>query len=442
MTEPFAGHSVHPVPRARRLRAAAFALALAGGGAAFFAIQSESAIPSEEVREAQWLPVQAQTLENRLGLAGRVEAAARLTVTAPFEGSIRQVAAPAGQRVEAGQVLLSLETAQLDVQRRQALAELLKARRTVAEMRNWQHGAEVARARRAVAQAEMSLNDVETRLADTRRLFERGIVARMEVDALEQQSKSQKLDLAASQAELRAAQERGQGENREIAEMEQANAQARYDALAAQWQQREVRAPFAGIVLPRPRSEGTGDAAPIQPGARVTPGMPLFDLARLDTLRAVASVEEADLYQLRVGMPVEIVGDGFKGLALRGYITALGAQGVSADRYRGGTAYEVVIAIDPLTPEQQQRVRLGMSAQASIVTYRTEHGFALPAEALRRDDDGPFVVWRRNMDAPPKRIRVQTGRAVPEGVEVFGIEPGEVALPGTADQIAAKAAVQ
>jgi multidrug efflux pump subunit AcrA (membrane-fusion protein) len=410
--------------RALRWGAVLLVLALLGG-AVFLSVGARPAAPPD----ARWLPVRAQPLENRLGLSGRIEPATRLSVAAPFEGVLRRVDAREGERVAAGQILLRLDTAQLSVQLRQALADLLKARRAAQEMRDWPRGAEVARARRAVTSAQMNLQDIEAKLADTRRLFERGIVARMEVDALEQQLRSQRLDLAASQAELRAVQERGQGAMRRIAEMELANAQARYDGLREQEAQSDLRAPFAGIVLPRPKGNAREDA-PIQAGARVTPGMPLFELASLDRVQAVASVEEADLHQLREGMPVSITGDGFKGLTLHGRIARLGAQGMNADRFRGSAAYEVVVAIDPLSPAQQQRVRLGMSACLSIVTYRVDSGFAVPGEALRRDGEGRyFVVHRPSMDAPPARVIVQPGRAVPQGVEVAGIGPGFVALP-------------
>lgn len=71
-----------------------------------------------------------------------------------------------------------------------------------------------------------------------------------------------------------------------------------------------------------------------------------------------------------------------------------------------------------------------MSAQLSIVTWRAE-GFALPAEALQCDEGGQtFVVWRRSVDAPPVKVAVKTGRAVPQGVEVSGIGAGLVELSG------------
>ncbi|MGQ5490741.1 efflux RND transporter periplasmic adaptor subunit [Thauera sp. ZXT1-4] len=384
--------------------------------------------PAPVQPDSQWLPVQPRALENHLGLVGRIEPASRHTIAAPFEGVLRDVAIAEGERAERGQRLLTIDTTQLDIQLREALAAKLKAQRTVQDMENWSQSDEVARARRAVTNARLNLNDTEAKLADTRGLFERGIVARMEVDTLEQQFKMQQLDLVASQNELRAALARGEGESRQIAGMELANAQARYRALQELRAQHELHAPFTGIVLRPQRAEGSGNAPPVQAGTRVTPGMPLYELASLEQIQAVSRVEEADLHQLSEGMPVQITGDGFDGFILGGRIATIGVQGISSD-VGGGTTYEITVAIDPLSPEQRQRVRLGMSARLAIVTYRAESGLAVPAEALRRSDDGrTFVVYRADMNGAPRRVAVTTGRAVPHGVEVFGMEPGYVEL--------------
>ncbi|MBX8499689.1 efflux RND transporter periplasmic adaptor subunit [Pseudomonas lijiangensis] len=388
--------------------------------------QSESASP-----DVRWIAVQPQLLESQLGLVGRIEAASRSTMAAPFEGVVQQVAVVEGQRVERGQHLLTLDTAQLDIQLREALAAQLKLQRTVKDMENWAQGEEVARARRALTSAQYGLSDTERKLADTRRLFERGIVARMDVDSLEQQARVQRLDMTASQSELNAVMEKGKGENRQIADMELANAQSRYQALQALHARREIEAPFAGIVLRPQRPEG-GVAPLIQQGMRMPQGTPLFELASLEQIRAVARVEEVDLHQLADGMPVQVTGDGFEGITLQGTLSSIAAQGVAPD-FGGGTTYEVVISIASLTPAQQVKVRLGMSARLAIVTYRTDNGFAVPPEVLRQDAEGrTFIVYRKDMADAPQRVMVTAGRAMPQGVEVSGLKPGYVELPATA----------
>jgi len=416
--------------RSRRMQVlAALVLAALAAGLAYALIsQLRNRADSSA---AQWWPVQAQPLENQLGLVGRIEAATRQTLTAPFEGSIQQLAVTEGQRVERDELLLVLDTTQIDIQLRQALAELLKARHTVQEMQDWAHSDDVTRARRTLSNAQINLNDTEAKLADTRRLFERGIVARMEVEALEQQLLMQRLDLSSAQAELRAAQARGEGDNRQIAEMELANAQARHDSLRALHARRELRAPFAGIVLRAQKSDSPGTAVAIQPGQHVSQGTALFELASLERINASARIEESDLHQLHEGMPVEMTGDGFDGLLLHGKVLTIGAQAVAADMYGSGSNYQVIIAIDPLTPEQQQRVRLGMSARLAVVTYRTEKGMAIPTQALQHAEDGSiYVRYRENMRHPPRKVGVVPGRAVPQGVEVSGLEPGLVELAG------------
>jgi len=416
-------HLVFPLRRRLWLAGGAFLLVTI---AVLFTYRAQS---SPEPIEARWLHVQPQVLENQLGLVGRVEAATHTILAAPFEGLVQYLAITDGQRVERGQRLLTLDTTQLDIQIREALAVELKARRTVQDMQNWEQSEEVSRARRALTNARLNLEDTEAKLADTRRLFERGIVARMEVDSLEQQAKTQRLDLVASQAELRAAQGRGQGESRQIAEMELANAQSRHQALLALHGQRELTAPFAGIILPPQKSKDRNDTPPIQPGVRVSQGAPLFELASVERIKAVAHIEEADLHQLEEGMPVQITGDGFDGITLRGHIASIGVQGIPST-YGGGITYEVVVSIDPLTPEQRQRVRLGMSTKLSITTYRAENGLAIPAEALHRDADGNTTVrYREGMSEAPRILIVTTGRAVPQGVEVFGMDSGYVELP-------------
>jgi len=194
-----------------------------------------------------------------------------------------------------------------------------------------------------------------------------------------------------------------------------------------------VSAPFAGIVLRPPQASTNEDSdkrALLQVGQLVRQGTPLFVLASMERLSAIARVEEADLHQLSVGMPVEIAGDGFGGVVLNGRIANIGSQGKSVDEYRSGATYDVLISIDPLPPGQQKHVRLGMSARLTVVTYRAKEGFAFPSEAVQRGENGQsFVVYRRDMHDKPKRIAVKTGRAVPQGVEVFGVESGYVELP-------------
>ncbi len=87
-----------------------------------------------------------------------------------------------------------------------------------------------------------------------------------------------------------------------------------------------------------------------------------------------------------------------------------------------GARYDVLVTVATPSAEQRQRLRLGMSARLSVVTYRNEHGIAVPAEALHTDEAGnSYILFRQDADSAPQRRTVVPGVAVPQGVEVKGL---------------------
>ncbi|MDC9821801.1 HlyD family efflux transporter periplasmic adaptor subunit [Pectobacterium polonicum] len=383
----------------------------------------------ESVPQGQWLPIQPQRLENQLGLVGRIQAATQTTLAAPFEGVIREVLAREGQRVEQGQTLLVLDPGQIEIQLRQAQAELLKAQREVQSLKQWEQSSEVSRARRAVNSAQSTFSNTQANLRDTQALFERGIVARMEVDTLKQQIRTQEQDVIAAQEEYRTVLARANGEDRKIAEMELTNAQVRYQALATQVERQNVKAPFSGFVV-RPAMPDNGKPVVIQPGLLVSQGTPLFGVIAQDRFQVATRVEETDLHQLQEGMAVNVTGDGFAGQTLAGKIASIDMQADAADISGSGAYYDVVVSLDTPLADLKQNIRLGMSARLAIIVYRNEQGIAVPAQAVHTDEHGDtYVIYRQAADASPKKTNVTLGKTVTQGVEISGLEAGEVQLP-------------
>ncbi|WP_179216454.1 efflux RND transporter periplasmic adaptor subunit [Achromobacter xylosoxidans] len=399
------------------------ALALCGWG-----VQSwEGGARHKIAASGQWHKVEAQPIAVRIGLAGRIEPAAVSTITAPFEGNLRLMHVVEGQRVVSGQMLLEMDTADIDIRLRQTTADLLKAKSVVQVLVDWDQGVEASRARRVLATARMNLSETARKLADTRALFARGIVARMEIDSLEQQAKIQQLEAAAAEAELRSTLARGVGESRQIADMDLANAQARHDALTSLRAQSTMIAPFPGVVMAPPALTQQAATAP-QPGARLSQGQALLRVASVERLRAAAKVDEIDINQLREGMDVRITGDGFAGVALDGRIVSLGAQLAEPEGRGNPVSYEVMV--DIVAPEESGRraVRLGMSGQLEVVIYRNDRAIVVPSAAIRSVGDRRVVRFRRGPGDKDELVVVTIGRAMTQGVEVFGLSEGEVAL--------------
>ncbi|MCI0914831.1 efflux RND transporter periplasmic adaptor subunit [Pseudomonas putida] len=377
-----------------------------------------------QVIEARWLWVEPQCLESRLGLVGRVQAVHQQIQAAPFDGVIAEVQVEPGQRVAPGQPLFRLDTAQLDIQIRQAEAEWLKARTSVRLLQGWESGPQVARARRAMFGARAALVASEAALADTRRLFERGIVARVEVDSLAQQVAAQREALQDAEQELGLVRERGQGDELRIAQMELANTHTRWQALLAQRERRVVRAPFAALVV-RADHQGGGASRHLQPGQRVSQGAPLLTLVDLDLLQVLAAVQEHDLNRLREGLQVEVI---IAGQPLAGQVQRIALQARNDEGQ--GAWYDVQVALQTPRDASTPLLRLGMTAQLTVIAHRSEQSIAVPAEALQVDEAGQaYVVYRAGGDRQGRKVPVTAGRAVAQGVEVLGLSAGYVRMP-------------
>ncbi|MBA1429710.1 MULTISPECIES: efflux RND transporter periplasmic adaptor subunit [Pseudomonas fluorescens group] len=408
----------------KRLLGAVLILLVAGVGLALRPPAESPAAAGE-----QWLEVKPDALVHQIGLVGKIEPDTTVILTAPFDGNVLANLVEQGQRVEAGQVLLRMDPATLEVQLRDALSAQLKARRTVQEMQDWDSSAAVSRARRSLRTAEMNAGNTRRKLTESENLFKRGIIPRNELDDLKQQTQQQQLDLAAAHSELQQALEQGKGEYRQIADMELTNATVKYDALHKLLEGKEVKAPFSGIVVPAPGNStaspsGASNNAPVQAGSKVSQGQVLFGLANIERLKIVARVSELDINQLHQGQAVEVMGDGFDGERLTGSVSVVSGLAIANDS-QGSAQFPVTLSIPSLTPQQLQQVRLGMSARLTIVTYNNAQAIVVPSEAIQADNT---VEYRAAIDQPVEKVKVTTGQSTPQGVEVFGLKPGLVKI--------------
>ncbi len=113
----------------KRLLGAAMIVLLVGAGITVISYRSPAA--DQTGRAEQWLVVKTDPLVHQIGLVGKIEPDTTLTLTAPFDGNVQANLVEQGQRVDAGQMLLRMDPATLEIQLREALSAQLKARRTV-----------------------------------------------------------------------------------------------------------------------------------------------------------------------------------------------------------------------------------------------------------------------------------------------------------------------
>lgn len=301
--------------------------------------------------------------------AGRVSARQEATLRAEIAGRVMKLHHRRGEKVPAGEPLVSYDAAELN--RRVGAAQ-----------------AGVALARAQALQAQTSAATAEANAERFRKLRATGAIADAEADNQEGQAK----------ALLRAADAAQAGISQAIANVELSRVAAGRAV---------VLAPFAGVVL----------TTAVEAGETAAPGAPLLQLADTSELHVDAEIDEADLGRIAVGMPAEVSLDAFPGVKIRGKVTEI-APSVTRDP-RGGRSVALDVAL-PLEP----RLIVGMSADVDIIVAVRENTVWLPPSAVlgRGAERTVFVVE----GGIAKKRAIEVGISTWEAVEVTkGLSGGE-----------------
>lgn len=393
----------------------------------------EEASPTVAEGPAEGITVQPRLLRKSVRMVGSIEPGTLEHVTAPFAGLIRERSFEYGTRVKQGDLLLVLAAGELEVQRREADAAVIKATQALEDLKGWSRSADVARARRAVARSEQQLQAAKQKLEETRRLFELGVVPRQEVESLEDQAREATNALTTSQEELDSVLRKGEVQAVRIAENELTNARYKLDGINRRLAGAEVRAPRDGVVLRPPKTGGSGEGAvaarDIETGAKVNEGDIMFAVGSLDSLRITTPMSEVDVGAVSAGQPVRVTSPAFPGITLDGEVVAIANQ---AEQRQGAglPSFPVTVLIESMPAAAAGQVRLGMSAELEIVTYEKPDALLLPPSAIQPGSEGYSVRRRNPQTGAAETVKVAIGQRFPEGVEIVsGMAPGDVILP-------------
>jgi RND family efflux transporter MFP subunit len=177
----------------------------------------------------------------------------------------------------------------------------------------------------------------------------------------------------------------------------------------------EVRAPFDGVVGERIANQG--ESLPID--GKI--------LALLDTshVEVAAQMPAADVVRLKVDQPATVTLEGFGEREFRGRIMR-----ISPTAQPGSRSIPVYVEIT----DRHESLRGGLFATGSVSVAEKGHALAVPAAAMRKDDQGDYVLAVENGMLLRKPVGAVRTWSRGELVEVKGLEAGmtvvSAPLPG------------
>ena len=132
-------------------------------------------------------------------------------------------------------------------------------------------------------------------------------------------------------------------------------------------------------------------------------------------------------------MKVKVAGDAFSDIPMTGKVRQISSNAQTSGM--DGPMFEVGVAIDSLTPEQKERIRLGMSANLEIMVYDNPQALMVPLSAVEIRDDKKWVRRKTKGGAEIETVQVTTGMTTLDAVEIrSGLSPGDSVVLGGGDE--------
>jgi membrane fusion protein, multidrug efflux system len=273
-------------------------------------------------------------LTERVLVVGNLIGAATVQAVPKINGRLQSVDVQLGDQVHHGQVIAKVEDREIQEQVRQAEAAYRVGEATI-------------------RQREADLKLAQTNLERNKSLLDRQLLPRQTFDDTEarHQAAVAQLDLAKAQFE---------------------QSKARLDELKINLANTAIVSPVDGFVGKRF----------LDPGATVSPNVPVASLVDIRTVRMVANLVEKDLKRVAVGTHAEVDVDAFPGETFNGRVSRVAPVFDPATR----TA-EMEIEV----PNTGFRLKPGMYARVQLTVATKANAITVPSNAIVRLDGKPGV---------------------------------------------------
>ena len=348
--------------------------------------------PQAKAPASDYITASAETrdLEQLIMADGTLKARKQVSVGAQVSGQIKKLHVTLGQEVKQGELLVEID----DLPQQNALKDALAQRDNLQAQ---------------LDSKEATLRNARLAYQRPRQIVARGLGSTADHD-------SAKATLDETLADIRALN------------AQRVQAEIAVDTARVNLGYTRILAPLSGTVVAMPVEEGQTLNA-----SQSTPT--LLKIAQLDTMTVEARISEADVINVRVGMPVYFTILGNSQRRFEGSLRAIepapdtindddttSSSDSSAIYYHG--LFEV--------PNQDGQLRISMTAQVYLVVARLKDALVIPAIALQGDqvrviDDGGRISLRRVKVGLNNKVDAQilSGLSTGERVIVSEVPAGQ-----------------
>ena len=317
---------------------------------------------------AYWVMNKDEDSVNELTLYGNVDIR---QVSLAFEGSgrIKALNVQEGDRVQEGQVLAVLDTQALDIQAKQAQAQLVVQQQAVDEQDAGTRPEEIAQAKAQVVSVQAQLDKATKDLQRYQALFNSTggkAISKQEIDGAQSNVNTAIASVKERQANLVLLEKGARKEDRTAAKAQVDVTKANLDLMQYKIAQSQLRSPVNAVV--RARLQEVGDMTTAQ--------KTVYTLALTNPKWVRVYANEADLSEIKIGSTAQVIRDSKPSQPIQGtigYISSVAEftpKTVQTEDIRTTLVYEVRVYVQDLN--DQLKMGQPVTAKMAKASAHTE----------------------------------------------------------------------
>ncbi|MDI1351760.1 MAG: efflux RND transporter periplasmic adaptor subunit [bacterium] len=344
--------------------------------------------------------VTAKSLHKTLHFTGTVQPLHESSIVSPMEAVVDSMDFHYGQMVKKGDIVLTLNSNELQRQYNDTLTDYLKAKD--------------------------SYSIAKAKFVGTQELWSSGLLSKNNYLSEKSGVDTARVTLMQATRKLTEMLEKMDENNAQpLSSLSLADFDKVRKILASNHNIIRLKAPGDGVILYPPKS-GDDKATRISVGSSVKSGQVIALVGDLRGISVEIDVPEIDIDKIHPGMKAIISGVAFGKHQLKGQVVAVNAQ--ASNGSNGGLpSFTAMVEVTELSKEQQPWIKVGMSAAIELEVDSNKQ-LLIPIAAVRRDKGTMIVTLKTPKGSLETRIIV-TGSVQADSVVVeSGLKAGDVVV--------------
>jgi len=305
------------------------------------------------------------------------------TIVSSLPYNIEEVFFKEGDKVKKGDILVKLDTKDLDYKIKTAEINLeLERERLRTMVQKFETGSNTLQLEKSVSDSRLAYDNAKKKHESSKKLYEAGAISKAQLELEEMAVITAKSSFEFAESQLLDA--KTDNDIKSNIELQKKNVQIQELNLAAQKESLEkaiITSPIDGTIVLLNGKAGIS-------AATATP-LAIIDDTR--NLEIEVNISEYDISSIKVEQKVQVTGEAFKDKEFEGTVSYI-APTATVINTGSGTEINVRIKVDILNWDDS--LKPGLSANVAIKTDYKKNALVVPYEALYQKKDGGTVIFK------------------------------------------------